>query len=166
MHRFILALFMVMLSTPAIAAKFAVVDFERAVNETDEGKAAQERLDTMYATRKTEIERMRDELMKEMEDYEARAMILSDDARAETERRLVEKQQTFEGTYMKYQTEMQQTYMALLQDMDTKMRAMTEKIAAAEGYDLVLDKAAVVYFGGETVDLTDTLITKYNAAAQ
>jgi len=162
MNRLFVALFALSLSAQAYAGGFAVIDFERAVNETDEGKAAQERLDTMYATRKEEIERMRVELEKELEDYQARSMILSEEARAETERRLVEKQQTFESTYMRYQTEMQQTYYTLLSDLDEKMRKLTKTIAAEAGYDLVIDKAAVVYSGGTTVDMTDTLIKRYN----
>lgn len=166
MHRWFVVLIAALLfATPSLAQEqqIAVVDFERAVNETEEGKRAQDRLDTMYSDRKKEIERMRDELMAEMEDYKSRSMILSDEAREETEARLLEKQQGFEQTYMSYQTEMQQTYMTLLQDLDDKMRKMSRTIAEEQGYDLVIDKAAVVYAGGDTVDMTDTLITRYNA---
>jgi outer membrane protein len=165
MRRLLVVLFALLVAMPAFAGKLAVVDFERAVNETEEGKAAQERLDTMYATRKAEIERLRDELQKELEDYQARSMILSEDARAETEKRLAEKQSTFEQTYMRYQTEMQQTYYTLLSDLDEKMRKLTTTIASEQGYDLVIDKAAVVYAGGETVDMTDLLIKRYNETA-
>jgi Skp family chaperone for outer membrane proteins len=64
---------------------------------------------------------------------------------------------------MQYQQEMQQTYFTLLSDLDEKMRALTEKIAKEKAYDLVLDRAAVVYSGGETIDMTDELIKRYNA---
>jgi regulator of protease activity HflC (stomatin/prohibitin superfamily) len=66
------------------------VDFQRAVNETTEGKGAQERLDTMYSSRKAELERMKSELEREIEDFEARALILSDSARREAEQKLTE----------------------------------------------------------------------------
>ncbi len=157
-----IALFM---AIPALAADIAIVDFERAVNETTEGKAAQQRLDTMYSSRKNEIERMRDEYQKLVEDYEARALILSDSARQDAETELLRKQQEFEAKYMGYQQEMQQTYLTLLQDLDQKMRSLTEEIAAEKGYDVVLDKAAVVYYGGEAIDMTDSLIARYNAGS-
>lgn len=165
MLRLFVTLLMLVVASPALAGTIAVVDFERAVNETEEGKAAQERLDTMYSTRKTEIERLRTELEKELEDYQARSMILSEEARAETERRLLEKQGAFEETYMRYQSEMQSTYYTLLADLDEKMRKLTKTIAAEQGYDLVIDKAAVVYSGGETLDMTDLLIKRYNESA-
>jgi outer membrane protein len=149
-------------STNAFAGKIAVVDFERAVTETKEGKAAQERLDTMYASRKEEIQKLQDDLQKDMDDYQSRSMILSDDAKAEAEKKLQAKQQTFQDTYQRYQSEMQQTYQTLLQDLDEKMRKLTQEIAKEQGYDLVIDKAAVVYTGGDTVDMTDLLIKKYD----
>ena len=149
-------------STPAMAAGIAVVDFQRAVTETDEGKAAQQRLDAMYASRKTEIEKMQSDLETELKDFQARAMILSEEARAEAEQTLMVKQQQFQALYVQYQQEMQQNYFTLLQDLDTKMRALTETIAREKGFDLVVDRAAIVYVGGGTIDMTDELIVRYN----
>jgi outer membrane protein len=161
--RWFLFAFLCLVSFPAFAGKVAVVDFQRAVTETTEGKAAQDKLDTMYSTRKAEIDRMQADLEKQLADYQSRALILSEDARAATERDLGTKQQNFQQTYAQYQQEMQETYYQLLQGLDEKMRAMTEQIAKEKGYDVVLDRAAVVYMGGETVDMTDDLITRYNA---
>lgn len=163
MLRWFTLLIALFVATPAMAGALAVVDFQRAVNETEEGQAAQTRLDTMYGTRKAEIERLQTELEKEIEDYQARAMILSEDARADAEQNLMVKQQRFEATYMQYQQEMQQTYLTLLQDLDQKMRTLSEAIAKEKQYDLVLDRAAVIYVGGATVDMTDELIRRYNA---
>ena len=153
-----------LVASPAWAGKIAVVDFQRAVTETSEGKAAQTRLDTMYSSRKAEIDKMRGELERDVKDYQSRALILSEEARASTERELMTKQQRFEGLYTQYQEEMQQTYMTLLQDLSEKMKALTEKIAKEKSYDLVVDRVAVVTFGGETIDMTDELIKRYNAA--
>ena len=161
--RYFLVLVALLVSFPAFAGKIAVVDFQRAVTETTEGKAAQERLDTMYSSRKAEIDKLRTDLEKDITDYQSRALILSDEARAQAERDLASKQQRYEGLYMQYQQEMQQTYFTLLSDLDEKMRALTEKIAKEKAYDLVLDRAAVVYSGGETIDMTDELIKRYNA---
>ena len=148
----------------AWAGGIAVIDFQRAVNETNEGKAAQSKLDTMYASRKSEIETKRNELEAEFKDFQSRAMILSEAARGEEEQKLGMKQQQFQQLYMQYEQEMQQQYMQLLQNLDTKMRSVSEKLAKEKGYDLVIDKAAVVYVGGSTVDMTDALVTRYNAS--
>lgn len=163
MLRQIALLLVLLCATVAEAGTIAVVDFERAVNETEEGKAAQSQLESMYASRKTELDSMRVDLEKEFADYQQRATVMSDTARKEAEAGIVAKQERFQQLYMQYEQEMQTTYYQLLADLDTKMRALTTTIAREKAFDLVVDKAAVVYVGGSTVDLTDDLIKRYNS---
>lgn len=146
------------------ACTIATVDFERAVTETREGREAQERLDAMYSSRKAEIDQMSSDLEADLADYQSRSIILTDDARAEAERALTEKQSRFEQTYRRYQDEMQQTYMTLLQDLDSRMRTLTEQIAREKACTVVIDSAALVYQGPGATDLTEVLIQRYDAA--
>lgn len=151
------------LSTPALAAgKICVVDFQQAVTDTQEGKAAQTRIDTMYATRKSELERMQAELEKAIKDYQGRAMILSPEARTQEEQKLGLQQQTFERTYMQYQQEMQQTYGTLLGDLDEKMRSIASSVGQEQACAVVLDAAVVVWHGAEVTEVTRALVDKYN----
>lgn len=163
MNRFIALSFTLLFSFQAWAGGIAVVDFQRAVNETNEGKAAQAKLDGMFSARRGEIEKKQKDLEAKFKDFESRAMILSDTARQEAQQQLMQEQAAFQQLYMQYEGEMQQMYMQMLQDLDTKMRAISEKVAKEKGYDVVLDRAAVVYMGGSTVDMTDALVQRYNA---
>ena len=70
MIRHITMFLFLLCATVAEAGTIAVVDFERAVNETDEGKSAQSQLESMYASRKSELDSIRGELEKEFKDYE------------------------------------------------------------------------------------------------
>jgi len=149
---------------PAFAQKFCVVDFQRAVTETAEGKAAQTKIDSMYATRKAELERMQTELQKAIEDYQKRASILSNEARAAEEQKLGLQQRTFEQTYMQFQEEMQQTYVGMLGDLDGKMRNIATTVGKENTCSVVLDSAVVVYSGSDVVDITTPLVNRYNAA--
>jgi outer membrane protein len=162
MIRTLTALFALSVSIDAFAGGIAVVDFQRAVTQTDEGKAAQAKIDTMYMTRKQEIDKLRTDFETAVQDYQSRAMILSDAARAETEKKLAMQQQAFEQKYMGYQSEIQQTYNTMLQDLDGKMRTLVQTIAKEKSYSVVLDAAAVVYQGSDVVDMTNELVTRYN----
>lgn len=162
MLRALIVSFVLFVASPAFAGPIAVVDFQRAVTETDQGKAAQKKIDDMYETRRAEIERMQRDLEKQIQDFQARAMILSDEARAEQEQQLMLKQQQFQQRSMQYEVELQQTYSTLLADLDQKMRALAATIAKDKGYDLVLDSAVVVYMGGSVVDMTSELVARYN----
>lgn len=148
---------------PAFAMKLCVIDFQKAVTDTAEGKAAQTKIDSMYASRKSELERMQTDLEKAIQDYQSRAMILTGDAKAQAEQKLALQQRNFEQTYMSYQNEMQQTYMSLLGDLDEKMRAIAQNVGKEQTCTAVIDRAVVVYGGPDLADVTATLVAKYNA---
>ncbi len=152
------------LTTVAQAGTIAVVDFQLAVTQTNEGKTAQSKIDQMYTARKAEIDKLKTELDREIADYQSRSMILSEGARADAEGQLVAKQQRFEQMYMGYQQEIQQTYGNLLQTLDEKMRAVSVGLAREKGFQLVLDKQAVVFSGADVVDMTSDLVVRYNAS--
>jgi outer membrane protein len=148
---------------PALAGGIATVDLQRAVNETTEGRNAQQTLDSMYSARQAEIERKGTELQKAAKDYEARRMVLSEDARKSEEAKLMRQQQELMGLQQQYEAEMQKQYWGLLEGLVEKLRVLAEKIGKEKGYDLVLDSGVVVYSGGSTADITDDLIRRYNA---
>lgn len=164
MRRAFAALLLLVTPNAFAAGKICVVDFQKAVTETQEGQAAQKKIDSMYSTRKGELERMQADLEKAIQDYQSRALILSADAKAAEEQKLGLQEQTFQRTYMQYQQEMQQTYGSLLGDLDEKMRSTATAVGKEQGCSVVLDQAVVVYFGSDVADVTGTLVSKYNAA--
>jgi outer membrane protein len=147
----------------AFAEKLCTIDFQRAVTDTAEGKAAQSKIDNMYATRKGELERMQGELQKAVDDYQKRAAILSNEARAAEEQKLALQQRTFEQTYMQFQEEMQQTYTSMLGELDGKMREIAVAVGKENTCSVVLDTAVVVYAGSDVLDVTGMLVTRYNS---
>jgi len=159
----VLLLIPLLTALPAWAGGIAVVDFQRAVNETIEGKNAQTKLEKMYSSRKAELLRQQQDLATSIQDYEQRKLILNEDARRSAETGIYTKQSKLETDLVKYEQEMQQQYMDLVSALDDKMRALSASIAKEKGYDVVLDQAAVIYAGGTTVDMTLELIRRYNA---
>lgn len=138
--------------------KLCVLDAQSALNETKEGKAAQKRLETLFASKQTELENMQKELQKQFEDYEQRKLILSDSAKQEQERTLMEKQQKLQMSAMQAEQEMQQTYMQLLSGMEEKLLSVAEALGAKKGCTLLVPKEATIYVGPGVVDLTSEVI--------
>ncbi len=151
-------------ATPTWAATVCTVDFQEAVTDTEEGKSAQTKIDTMYSARKSELERMQTDLEKAITDFNGRAMILSEQARGEEEQKLSLKQRTFEQTYMQYQQEMQQTYAGLLGDLDLKIRAVAGEVGKSKGCSVVLDSQVVVFADSSITDISGDLVARYNSA--
>lgn len=147
----------------AWAGGIAYVDFEAAVTQSTEAKQAQERLQQAYAVKLQELQRQRDELQKEFAEYEQKKLIMTDDARTRAEQGLMTKQQQLQQNMMAYQQEMDQQVAVELQKLDDKLRSVSSAIAKERGYDLVVDKAVVVYAGDGVVDMTQAVIQRYNA---
>lgn len=162
MLRALFAVLVLLVATPAFAGPIAVVDFQRAITETHQGKAAQKKIDDMYESRRVELDRMQQDIEKQIQDFQARAMILSEEARAEQQKQLITKQQQFQTRSTQYEIELQQTYSTLLAELDQKMRALSATIAKEKGYDLVIDSAVVVHIGSNVVDMTNELVARYN----
>jgi len=151
------------LSSTADAAKIGTVDYGRAIQEIDEGKAAQQRLDTMYAGEQAKIQQLEAELTALGQEYESKRAILSDTARAEYEQRLTQKQYEFQQAYAQADYEMQAAYYSAMEQLMTGLKGVAEDIGKEGSYDLILEvsQGMVLYSSGE--DLTDKVIQRYNA---
>lgn len=143
----------------AFANVICVVDAERALNETSEGKAAQKRLEGMYASKQQELEGLKGDLEKAVQSFESSKMILSDDARRAKEEELLRKQQGLQQKVMAAEQEMQATYTKLLSDMEEKLYAVAGKVGTAQSCSIMLQQAAVIWAGEGTKDITAALIT-------
>jgi outer membrane protein len=162
--RLVLSLLLLSASGAAFAdQKICVMDTEKAISDTDEGKAAQSRLQTMYASKQAELDKKKKDLERQFQDYEARQVILSEEARKATEQQLWEKQQEFQATVMQAEEEMQSVYVSLVSGMEEKLLAIAQTTGAAKGCALVLDRAAALYVGSGVSDVTGDVIAAYNA---
>src|SRR5437879_12255851 len=85
MRRFVIP-FLLATTTLAAAAraqslKLAYVDVQRAIQETEEGKAARNRLKTEFDQRRAQIDKKSADLEKRQQEYEKQAPVLSDEAK-------------------------------------------------------------------------------------
>jgi outer membrane protein len=165
-HLRALALSLVLgLFAPALLAqnlKFAVVDVQRAVMETEDGLRAQATLKKFFDKRQQELDAKQTELQKQREEIEKQAKVLSQQAlqkrMEEWQKQMVELQTVF----VEYNKELQKKQGELTQPIYGKIVAMLRRLATQEGYDAILEKQAVPYMRND-LDLTDKVIQLYNS---
>lgn len=163
MLRPLFLLLALLVASPALAGGLAYVDFQRAVNETEHGKKAQERLQNSFSSKRAAIDRKTQDLQSALMNYQQRQAILNEEARAGAETEIRAMQQQLQADMVRHEQEMSDEYRVVLADLDTQMRALAVKIGKERGFDLVLDQAMVVYAGPTVVDITDDLIRRYDA---
>jgi outer membrane protein len=144
--------------------KVGVVDFTRAIEETADGQAAQGRLDAMFQGKRAELEQLESGLRSLTEEYQSRAAMLSDAARADYEQRLGEAQMVYQQTYQRNDAEMQEAYMQVMEQLFAGLKVVAQSIGAEEGYTIILESAqGAVLYTAPTVDITDLVIQRVNA---
>jgi outer membrane protein len=166
MKRLIVAAMLALLGGVAwgAEAKIGYVDLQRALNESDAGRAARdrfreqmERVQGTLKKQKEEVERLRDE-------YDKKAMVLRDEERRNMEKDVEQKSLDFKRKYEDYQRELKRTDNeltgAILSDLEGVVREMGER----GGYTVIFEtSSSAILYGDRAADLTDELIRTYNS---
>jgi outer membrane protein len=150
--------------TAALAdTKIAIVDLQRALEETEEGKKAKLKLKTDFERKQKELDEKQEELKKMKDDLDKKLPLMKPDA-AQAE------QKKFQDRFV----ELQQTYARLQKDLATKeqeatggifrkLQVVVGQIAEKNAYDAVLEKNSAVVWGKSSLDITNEVIRNYNA---
>lgn len=167
MRRLILAiatLSLLLASAPAFAEgpKVGIVDLQRALNESEEGKTAKRTLEQRFEAARQEVEGKRAAIELMGQDLEAGRPMLSEDALREKESEYQGQMLEFQQMLMESQQEMAMMEQELTGDILEKLYAVAGTIGAEGGYNLVIEATAVVYVNG-TTDITDQVIARFNS---
>ena len=144
--------------------KIAVVDLQRAMNETEDGRQAKKRLKKLFKKRQTTLDAAQKKLGKQKASIEKQKDVLSQEA-------LQKKLESYQKTYL----ELQQKYVEFQKELATKEGELTQKIlermqqilkriGQKESYTLIMEaNEGGVIWVPSNLDLTDRVIQLYNA---
>ncbi|MEE2750400.1 MAG: OmpH family outer membrane protein [Myxococcota bacterium] len=151
----------------AAETKIAVVDFSKALEQISDGKAAQDRLETMFKGKKAEIEQMEAQIVSLQQEYQAKSAVITDSARQDYQQRLGEAQMAYQQAYMRVDAEMQQAYVQVMESLVGKLKTHAETVAKASGYDLVLEASqGAVLYSAPAMDITAKVVAQYNSGSK
>src|SRR5215831_4350762 len=128
-----------LLSTSAAFAedmKVGYVDMQRALNETEDGRKAKEKLE------------------------KKRTLLPADKVQAK-EAEMRGRLEKLQQTYVRLQQDLSGKEQKETQKIFERMTGIIQQIAAAENFSMIVDKSALV-FGKPHLDLTNELIRRYN----
>lgn len=146
--------------------RIAVVDLQRALNETADGRRAKARLKRLFKQRQTELDEAQNELKALKEEIESgrESGALTDSA---LEERIEEYQKAFvelQSTYMEYQRELAEKEADMTQEIIARMERILVRIGEADGWSFIIERGeGGVIWTPSSNDITDDLITRYNA---
>jgi outer membrane protein len=144
--------------------KLAYVDVQRAIGETDEGKAARTRLEAARDAKQKEIDKEQEVLRKEKETFEKQVATMTEATRTEKgtalQKKIYDLQQKFEKGRAELSEQEREAFLGKGGIVE-KMQVVIASIAQRDGFTVILDRAATVY-AAPSLDVTNEAIRLYN----
>ena len=141
--------------------KIGYVDYQRALAELEEAKAARTRLEGIKEQKQKDLDKAQDALKKDKETFDKQASTMTEQARnqkaEDLQKRFIDLQQSFE----KGRAELAQKENEEFQPIVGKMRAIINTIAQKEGFTMVFDAGGIAY-APDSLNLTPQLVRTYN----
>ena len=149
----------------ALAAelKIGVVDTQAVLAQTDDGKAAQKRLETWLNARKKEVEAEDKALMKESDLLRKQASAMNQETLMQKQSALQQKGMEFAKKVQTMQAEAQQKELEEVKPILDRINAVIGKISQRDSLSLVLEKrASGIAFMDNSLDYTAQVVRQYN----
>lgn len=147
----------------ADAVKIGVIDFERIMKESSAGKMNQKALNTRGTELKTRLEKEKQRLDDLGQAFEKEALVLSDDKKRERERDFRNQVEDFRIMQQDYANELKNLEVKMINEMQKAVFDIANELGKKEKYTIIIEKknAGVIYIA-DPVDITDSVIKKYN----
>ena len=144
-------------------SRIAVIDVRRAIAETEEGLRVQSKLKKIFEARQIDIEGKTRQLQEDKAVLEKEAQNPKVDKAVLQKKyeKLVQLDAEIQRLQVESQREMQRKEAELTTPILSGILEAVKRIAAQEGFEMVLEKSAVPYFRGD-LELTDRAIQMYN----
>ena len=151
-------------TTPNTKMRFGMVDFQRALYETNEGKKAEASLNAAMNEKKKKFEILKSELDAMKTDFEKQRLVLSGQPLEEKKQGLQKKLIEVEQTGASYEQELGNKKADSLKKILTGLQGVVQDIGQKEGFTLIFEKSGGgVLFSQGAEDITDRVIKAYNA---
>jgi outer membrane protein len=141
--------------------KIAVVDYQRAILEVDEGKAARARLEQMKDAKQKEFDKAQETLAKEGDTLQKQAATMTEATRTQRASEYQKKVVELRQAVAKGEADLSQAQRDAFGPIEEKMQAIVGAEAQKEGFSVILIKQAVA-FGTPSLDVTNEVIRGYN----
>lgn len=170
MKKFLISIAVAALAAPMFAqttpARVAVVDVQKVLTQSTAGKAAYEKLKKMQEDRLNKAKTMDEEMKKLESDLNTKRISLAEDKLAEMAKQLADKKIAMQRYAQDADREIGEARDRELQALQVKIEPVIDALGKEMGLALIFNKfeSGLVY-ASDAVEITDTVIQRFNAAA-
>ncbi len=158
------------LFTPAVAkadTRVAVINMKEAISKTNEGATEALRLDAMKKKVESDLEGEKSRLMHDRDDIAKRCNVTSlTDSCKQSMEELQRRAMAFDSKISQADQDYKNEEIRSTKPLLDRMLLIVERLAKADGYDIVLDSNAVHFIAKPEADLTERAVSTYNAESK
>jgi len=150
-------------SAAETAVKLGIVDLNRAVNESEQGKKAKIELESAIKGKQQALDEKGKALEKLKSHLDEQGSVMSAEARKSKQDELERFTREYQRDLSDSQNEVQRKEGELIGQIVKDIREIINIVAHEEKYDLILDKIpSLVFFADNGLDITDKVIKKFD----
>ena len=143
--------------------KIGVVDIDRAIGSTKEGKAAREELARKQREAEAKIQPMIKSYNELEEELEAKRFVLSDEALFQKQLDLAELRNQIQNKMKELEGQLQLDQKRIEGPLTKKLVGIIEEAGRSNGFTVILRRGAPgLLYTKDAIDITDLIIEKYN----
>jgi len=147
----------------ADASKVAVVDLQRCMKESNEGKRMSESLKKEIAAMQERYNKAQEELTNLQKDLEKQSLMLSQDAKESKQNEYDKKNRELTYLAEDLSEESQAAEQNASQQLLKDIYKIIDTVAKQQAVDMVLEKStAGILFSSTSMDISDQVIKEYN----
>jgi outer membrane protein len=165
--RSIITAFLVLFSASIVAAadsplKIGIIDLNKAVNESEQGKKATSELQAMVKEKQQAIDEKGKKFEKLKSELEKKGGVISAQTRKKKEEELSRLGLDYQRTLADFQGELRKKESEVTGRIVADLKKIIESTAREQKYTLILEKNAAVLFSDNSLDITDIVIKKFD----
>lgn len=148
----------------ADVAKIGTVDFQRIIDLSDAGKAAQEKLNKQAKEMEADLKSKGAAIEAGQKQFEREAPVMNKEMKDAKEREMRIKTNDFKQLQQRYTGVARELQFRLVGQIRNDVDKLVKEMGQKEGYLLILErKEGGVIYMPSTIDITDNVIKQYNA---
>lgn len=155
-----------LLTVPVFAAdvaKIGVVDIQKVLLASAAGKMAKADISKKARDMEAALNEKKNEIQKLQDTLERESLVMSKDKREEKEREIRIKVNDIKVLKGKFEQDLKVLENKVVQQIQKEFETLAKEIGREQGYLLIITNQTVIY-APNTIDITDELIQKYDAA--
>ncbi len=146
-------------------SKIGYVNFQEALGSIKDGKEVKKKLETFFKKKQAELKSEEEAILKERDALEKQSQtgMVKQEVLQQKAQELQKRMMALQEALMRGNQELALKEKEYAAPIIQKMELIIKDIARERGFDLVLERATILY-GQDDLNLTDELIKRFNAA--